>query len=338
MLTLQDVQEAKERLTPIIHDFPLVKSTTFSQMTGGEIYLKQENQQKTGSFKVRGASNKIMKMAENGPVGTVIASSAGNHAQGVAFAAAKTGAHAIIVMPKTAPIAKASATRGYGAEVVLHGSCYDEAYAKAVELQKEYNATFIHPFNDYDVMAGQGTLAIEMLRDQPDLDMLLIQAGGGGLIAGVATAAKAINPKVKVIGVQAEGAPAIYESFHQPEIHASKNVSTIADGIAVKTPGDLTMELINRYVDQMVVVGDDDIASTIMLLLERSKQVVEPSGAITLAAALAGKVDVKGKKVGVLLSGGEKQFFQFIVDTTLFHRAATIGQKNGWPNFRKFLL
>ena len=272
MLELKDFEAAADRLKNVIHNIPLSTSCTFSAMTGAEVYLKYENQQKTGSFKVRGAYNKIMKRYAEGDLHAVVASSAGNHAQGVAFAATAAGVKSTIVMPRSAPIAKVSATQGYGAEVVLAGNIYDEAYAKACEICEETGAEFIHPFDDEDVMAGQGTIALEILRDLPGVDMIFVPAGGGGLISGVAACAKQINPRIQIIGVQAEGAPAIANSFRTGERIPSDTVHTIADGIAVKTPGEKTFEYIKKYVDRVVTVSDDEIASAVLLLLERCKQ------------------------------------------------------------------
>ena len=315
MLELKDFEAAADRLKNVIHNIPLSTSCTFSAMTGAEVYLKYENQQKTGSFKVRGAYNKIMKRFAEGDLHAVVASSAGNHAQGVAFAATAAGVKSTIVMPRSAPIAKVSATQGYGAEVVLAGNIYDEAYAKACEICEETGAEFIHPFDDEDVMAGQGTIALEILRDLPGVDMIFVPAGGGGLIAGVAACAKQINPRIQIIGVQAEGAPAIANSFRTGE-------RTPSDGIAVKTPGEKTFEYIKQYVDRVVTVSDDEIASAVLLLLERCKQVVETSGAAPLAAVLNNKVDVKGKKVVCVLSGGniDVSFIHKIVEKGLITR------------------
>ncbi len=318
MISIKDIDEAAQRLQPVVHYIPLASSTTFSGMTGAEVYLKCENQQKTGSFKVRGAYNKIMKLYERGGLTSVIASSAGNHAQGVAFAAHSIGIPATICMPRSTPIAKVSATKGYGANVVLSGSCYDDAYAKAMEIVEETGATFIHPFDDEDVIAGQGTIGLEILRDLPAVDVILVPAGGGGLLSGVAACVKQINPRIQVIGVQAEGAPAIARSFRQEAVLPSESVHTIADGIAVKCPGTKTMEHINAFVDEMLTVSDDDIAATILLLLERTKQVVEPAGASSLAALLCGKYDFSGKKVVCLLSGGN-------IDVSIIHRIVEKG-------------
>ena len=318
MITIQDIDAAAKRLQSVVHNIPLEPSTTFSGMTGAEVYLKCENQQKTGSFKVRGAYNKIMKLNEQGDLKSVIASSAGNHAQGVAFAASSIGIPATICMPRSTPIAKVSATQGYGANVVLSGSCYDDAYAKAMSIVEETGATFIHPFDDEDVIAGQGTIGLEILRDLPAVDVILVPAGGGGLLSGIAACVKQINPRIQVIGVQAEGAPAIAQSFHQDGIRASDSVHTIADGIAVKCPGTTTMEHINHFVDDMMTVSDSDIAATILLLLERTKQVVEPAGASSLAALLSGQRSFAGKKVCCVLSGGN-------IDVSFIHRIVEKG-------------
>ena len=317
-LELNEIEKAAKRLEPIIHRTKIEMSKTFSDMTGGSIYLKYENQQKTGSFKIRGAANKITALVERGEVTSVVASSAGNHAQGVAYASHVNNIPATIVMPKSAPIAKVSATEGYGAKVVLHGDCYDDAYNKAVEIQEKEGATFLHPFDDYEVMAGQGTIGIEILEDLPTVDLILVPAGGGGLLAGIAACVKQINPRVKIIGVQAEGAPAIAESFKTKTHVVSESVRTIADGIQVKSPGEKTIELINKYADDVVLVSDAEISAAILLLLERTKQMVEPAGATTLAAVLNGKVDVKGKRVVCLLSGGN-------IDVGFIHRIIEIG-------------
>lgn len=322
MLSVNDFQTAAGRLKNVIHTIPLSSSKTFSEMSGAEVYLKYENQQKTGSFKVRGAYNKIMKRYEQGGLQAVVASSAGNHAQGVAFAASQIGVPATIVMPRSTPIAKVSATEGYGAKVVLHGAIYDEAYAKACEIVEKEGAEFIHPFDDEDVMAGQGTIALEILSDLPTVDMIFVPAGGGGLISGISACIKQINPRIQVIGVQAEGANSIVASFQKEKIMPSSSVHTIADGIAVKTPGEKTMGYINQYVDKMVTVSDAEIAAAILLLLERTKQVVEPSGAAPLAAVLNQKVDIAGKKVCCVLSGGniDMSFIHKIVEKGLVTR------------------
>lgn len=303
-MDLEKILEAKKRLEPVVQRKPLDFSTTFSAMTGGKVYLKCENMQKTGSFKVRGAYNKIAKLHEAGGLKAIVASSAGNHAQGCAFAAKAMGVNATICMPKTTPIAKIVATEGYGAKVELFGDYYDDCYRRAREIEKETGAVFIHPFDDEDVIAGQGTLGIEMLEDVPDLDVVIVPAGGGGLLAGVACAVKSINPNAAVIGVQAEGAPAIALSFKEKRHIDLEYIHTIADGIAVKSPGSITMDLIDKYVDDVLTVSDGEIASAIIHLIERTKMIVEPAGATTLALILSGKLNVKGKKVACLLSGG----------------------------------
>ncbi len=303
-MTIDSIREARERLAAVVQRNRLDHSSTFSAMTGGDVYLKCENLQKTGSFKVRGAYNKIAKLAEEGKTKAIVACSAGNHAQGCAFAASAMGMKATIVMPKTTPIAKINATEGYGAKAELYGDCYDDAYLRAREIEKTEGAAFIHPFDDEDVIAGQGTLGLEMLEEVPDLDCVIVPAGGGGLLAGVALAVKSINPKVSVIGVQAEGAPAIALSFREKKHIATDSVYTIADGIAVKNPGEITMKIIDKYADDVVTVSDGDIASAIIHLIERTKLVVEPAGATPLALLLSGKLNVRGKKVACLLSGG----------------------------------
>ncbi len=303
-LPLSEIMTASRRLKSVLHHTELDLSSTFSRMTGGNIYLKCENRQKTGSFKIRGATNKISAMVERGERVPVVASSAGNHAQGVAYAASTFGIPATIVMPAAAPIAKVQATEGYGAKVVLAGTCYDEAYAKACEICEEDGAAFLHPYNDYEVMAGQGTLGLEILGDLPTVDVILVPAGGGGLLAGMIAAVKQVNPRVQVYGVQAEGADAIARSFREKKLVTTDSASTIADGIAVKSPGNLTVDIINRYGDGVLTVSDNEISGAILLLMERCKQIVEPAGASTVAAVLSGKLDVKGKNVVCVLSGG----------------------------------
>ena len=314
----RDIDAAVARLRGNIHNVEVSSSKTFSQMSNCDVFLKCENRQKTGSFKIRGAFNKLAKMKEQGIVTKVIASSAGNHAQGVSYASRLLGMEAIIVMPKTTPIAKVSATKGYGAKVVLAGNNYDECYQEALRIQEEENATFIHPYDDEDVIAGQGSIAYEIIHDLPNVDMIVVPAGGGGLLAGISYYAKAINPRIKVVGVQAEGATAIVQSFDNKEYTTTSKVNTIADGIAVMRPGKLATQLILENVDQMVSVSDNEIASTILLLLEREKQVVEPAGASSLAAVLSGKIDVAGKRVVCVLSGGN-------IDVSFIHKVVEKG-------------
>ena len=302
-LTLAAIQAALHRMEKVVHCTQLDYSTTFSRMAGCEVYLKLENLQKTGSFKIRGAYNKIVTLSDEERRRGVITASAGNHAQGVAFAANKAGIPATIVMPEVAPLAKIQATRGYGAEVVLAGGVYDEAYAKACELQQKSGATFVHAFDDPAVMAGQGTIGLEILAEMPDLSAVVVPVGGGGLIAGVATAIKEINPKIRVIGVQASGAPAVYLSKRAHARVETPEAVTMADGIAVRLPGAQTFAAIEKYVDDVVIVDEEEIAATILLLLERSKLMVEGAGAVSLAALVHGKLPLTGK-VAAVLSGG----------------------------------
>lgn len=306
MVKLQDIWKARENLNGVIHKTALDLSFTFSELSGNQIFLKTENLQKTGSFKIRGAYNKIASLSPEEREKGVIAASAGNHAQGVAFGATKAGIASTIVMPEGAPLAKVIATRGYGANVVLHGGVYDDAYNKAIELQKETGATFVHAFDDPDVIAGQGTIGLEILDELPDVDAILVPIGGGGLISGIALAVKSLNPKVKIIGVEAEGAACVFASRQKGEIQTLTSASTIADGIAVKCPGTLTFELIQEYVDDVVTVSDEEISSTILLLLERAKLVAEGSGAAALAASIYRNNIFKNKnqKAAVLISGG----------------------------------
>ncbi len=325
-LEFNDFEKAAERLAPLIHHAELDRSTTFSKMAGGSVYLKCENRQRTGSFKIRGAGNKIASMIERGEHNPVVASSAGNHAQGVAYAASRFGIPATIVMPVSAPIAKVQATEGYGAKVVLAGSCYDDAYAEACAICEREQAKFLHPYDDEEVIAGQGTLGLEMLYDLPSVDNIVVPAGGGGLLAGVSTAVKTINPRVRVIGVQAEGADAIAQSFKAGKRIVTESAGTIADGIAVKAPGEKTVELINRYADDVVTVSDTQIADAILLLMERCKQVVEPAGASSLAAVLNGKIDTAGKRTIALLSGGniDVSFIASLIERGLVARGRRI--------------
>lgn len=319
---LRELEKAAERLKPILHHTELDLSSTFSGMTGGQIYLKCENRQKTGSFKIRGAVNKIASLLDAGVSGPVVASSAGNHAQGVAYAASRFGIGATIVMPKTAPIAKVQATEGYGAKVVLAGDCYDDAYAEARRICEAEGATFLHPYDDIDVITGQGTLGLEILSDLPYVDMIVVPAGGGGLLAGVASAVKLINPRVQVYGVQAEGCDPIARSFAKKERVTVDSAATIADGIAVKAPGEITVDIINRLADGVVTVSESEIANAILLLMERCKQIVEPAGATPLAAVLSGKLDVKDKRVVCVMSGGniDVSFIQAIIERGLVAR------------------
>jgi len=263
-----------------------------------------ENQQKTGAFKFRGASNKLMQLSKKQLAKGVITASAGNHAQGVALAARKLGAKATIFMAEGTPLAKVNATRNYGADVVLTGESFQEAYTASLEHQKKSGAEYIHPFDDYEVMTGQGTMVMEMLRQEDRIDTIIVPIGGGGLISGVAVAAKHVNRNIKIIGVQSSGAPAIYESYHSNTVKYSDTVSTIAEGIAVKKPGELTLPIIRNYVDDIVTVTDEEIAKAIVYMLERNKTLVEGAGAASLAALFAHNDKIKSRHCGLIVSGG----------------------------------
>lgn len=318
MITLADVQQAQAAMNGVVHKTPLDRSSTFSNMTGNDVYLKLENLQKTGSFKIRGAYNKIYSLTAEEKSRGVIAASAGNHAQGVAYAARMAKTKATIVMPEAAPLAKITATRGYGAEVVLSGAVYDDAFNNAQELQLATGQTFIHAFDDRQVIAGQGTVGLEILKALEDVTAIVVPIGGGGLISGIALAVKESAPHVKIYGVQAQGAPAMYMSKHAHTIKTTPDAVTMADGIAVKVPGDLTFGIIDKYVDDIVVVDDEAIASTILMLLERAKLMVEGAGAVSLAAILNNKIPVKGKIVSVISGGNiDVNFISRIIERGL---------------------
>ncbi len=318
-MDIRDIKRARENLKGVIHKTGLDLSTTFSKMAGAGVYLKTENLQKTGSFKIRGAYNKMVGLDENSRSKGVIAASAGNHAQGVAFAAHSAGISSLIVMPEIAPFSKVAATRGYGAQVMLHGRVYDEACEKAQEIQQSSGTVFIHAFDDPEVIAGQGTIGLEIMEELPDVDLIFVPVGGGGLASGVALAAKSINPKAKVIGVEAKGAACLKASREKGSLCPLTSIHTIADGIAVKCPGKLTYNLLNKYLDDVVVVDDEEIASTILLLLERAKMIVEGAGAVSLAAVLYNKYPVSGKKTAVIISGGniDVNFISLIIEKGL---------------------
>ncbi|MBI4344002.1 MAG: threonine ammonia-lyase [Euryarchaeota archaeon] len=303
-VTLEDIKRANRVVEGAIHRTRLEYSKTFSAICGGEIYLKTENLQRTGSFKIRGALNKIASIPAEEREKGVIAASMGNHAQGVAHASQIAGIKCTIVMPETASITKVVATRGYGAEVILHGREYDEAYGRALEMQLERGYTYIHAFDDPHIIAGQGTIGLEILEKLPEVDQVVVPVGGGGLISGIAVALKETNPGIKVYGVEAENMPAMKASLERGTIVSLAMGSTIADGIAIKSPGRLTFDLTRKYVDGVVTVTEEEIAGTILLLLERAKLVVEGAGAVALAACLHGKVDCKGKRTVAVLSGG----------------------------------
>ena len=302
-ISLDDIKLAADRLANVVKFTPLEYNNTFSMTSGAGVYLKLENLQRTGSFKVRGAYNCIQAMDEKKRAKGVIAASAGNHAQGVALGASAAGVKSIIVMPEIAPLPKVAATRSYGAEVVQCGTVYDEAYEEALRLQEDCGYTFVHAFDDLDVIAGQGTIGLEIMQQQPDIEAVVVPVGGGGLIAGVATAIKTVAPHVKVYGVQASGAPAAYLSRNAGKPMETAQAHTLADGIAVKRPGDITFRHIQKYVDDIFVVKDEDIAASILLLLERSKLVVEGAGAVGLTAILHNCVP-HHNKIATVISGG----------------------------------
>lgn len=302
MLQFQDIQNAAARLKGQVLDTPCVESRTLSQITGADVFLKFENLQFTASFKERGACNKLAELTAEGSRPGVIAMSAGNHAQGVAYHAQRLGLRAVIVMPRFTPGVKVSRTRGFGAEVVLHGDTLEAARAHALELAQTEGLTFVHPYDDLAVMAGQGTLGLEMLRDQPDLEVLIVPVGGGGLISGIATAAKAIKPGIQVVGVQVQRFPAMFNLVKGKELE--QGASTIAEGIAVGAPGALCVEVIHERVDELLLVDEGDIEQAIVMLLEIEKTLVEGAGAAALAALLKYRDRFAGKKVGMVLSGG----------------------------------
>ncbi|MET4578184.1 threonine ammonia-lyase [Ottowia thiooxydans] len=302
MLSFQDIQNAAARLQGQVLDTPCVESRTLSQITGADVFLKFENLQFTASFKERGACNKLAELTAGGSRPGVIAMSAGNHAQGVAYHAQRLGLRAVIVMPRFTPGVKVSRTRGFGAEVVLHGDTLEAARAHALALAKTEGLTFVHPYDDQAVMAGQGTLGLEMLRDQPELEVLIVPVGGGGLISGIATAAKAIKPGIEVVGVQVQRFPAMFNLIKEKAYE--QGASTIAEGIAVGAPGALCVEVIQERVDELLLVDEGDIEQAIVMLLEIEKTLVEGAGAAALAALLKYRDRFAGKKVGMVLSGG----------------------------------
>ncbi|HDS59375.1 MAG TPA: threonine ammonia-lyase [Thermoplasmatales archaeon] len=304
MVDFGDVQEAYRVLKPVAKRTPLQRSKTFSEMAGCHAYLKLENLQNTGSFKLRGAYNKIYHLSEEEKKRGVICASAGNHAQGVAHAATLLGVDSTVYMPLFAPPTKINATRSYGAQVVLEGATYDDAYRAARRRAEEEGLAFVHAFNDQQVVAGQGTIGMEIFEELPEAEVVLVPVGGGGLISGIALALKHLSPEVQVIGVEAEGAQSMVRSLEKGEIVPQESISTIADGIAVKHPGELTFGLVKRYVDEVVTVTDEEIARTLYLLLQRAKLVVEPAGAVGLAALLCGRLSFPGRRVVSVVSGG----------------------------------
>lgn len=299
---LYDFMEARERLNTVITKTKLIYSNIFSNETGNDVYIKPENLQRTGAFKIRGAYNKIAKLTEEEKKRGVIAASAGNHAQGVALAAQKLGIKAVIVMPKHTPLIKVEATKRYGADVILTGEVYDEAYEYAKRLQEKEGYTFVHPFDDEDVIEGQGTIALEVLDELPDADIILVPIGGGGLISGIASAAKLKNPLIKIIGVEPEGAASALEARKNKHVVELAEANTIADGTAVKKIGEITFDYIEKYVDDIVTVSDYELMAAFLILVEKHKIVAENSGILSVAGLK--KLNVKGKKIISIISGG----------------------------------
>ena len=301
-MKLQDFTTAREHLQKVLLPTHLIYSPIFSEESGNQIYIKPENLQKTGAFKIRGAYNKINKLTEEEKKRGVIASSAGNHAQGVAYAAWELGIKAVIVMPKTTPLIKVQSTKKYGAEVVLYGDVYDDAYQKAKELEAQEGYVFVHPFDDIDVLEGQGTIALEILEEMPDAEVIVVPIGGGGLISGIAAAAKMIKPDIKIIGVEPSGAASATEALKKNKVVTLPEANTIADGTAVKRIGDLTFNCIKQYVDEVVTVDDYELTEAFLLLAEKHKIIAENSGILPLAALK--KLSERGKKVVPVVSGG----------------------------------
>lgn len=302
MAKLEAFIKAKEKLSKVLLETHLIYSPIFSKESGNKVFIKPENLQKTGSFKIRGAYNKISNLTDAEKKRGVIASSAGNHAQGVAYGAKESGIKAVIVMPKSTPLIKVESTKQYGAEVILHGDVYDDAYKKAKELQEKEGYVFVHPFNDEDVLDGQGTIALEILEELPETDIILVPIGGGGLISGIACAAKILKPEIKIIGVEPEGAASAYEAIKENKVVELKEANTIADGTAVKKIGDLNFEYIKKYVDEIITVSDYELMEAFLLLVEKHKIIAENSGILSVAATK--KIKEKNKKVVSVISGG----------------------------------
>jgi threonine dehydratase len=313
MITLADVKAAHERIRQSIYLSPCTISATFSQLTGNSIFLKLDNLQRTGAFKERGALNKLLTLTKEERDQGVIAASAGNHAQGLAYHAGKLGIRAQICMPLTTPLIKVSATKAYGADVVLQGANYDEACGEAIRRGHEQHLTFIHPFDDDAVIAGQGTLGLEMLQQHPEIEAVVVPIGGGGLIGGIACAIKETNPKVKIVGVQTSRLPSMKAAVSEGKPVTIPAAATIADGIAVRRAGDRTLPLVQKYVDEIVTVDEEEIANAILLLLEREKTMAEGAGAAAIAAMVNHKIEMSGKNIAVLVCGGN-------IDVTLLSR------------------
>lgn len=313
MIGIHDIQTAMGRIREAIRVSPCTYSEAFSALTKSEIFLKLDNQQRTGAFKERGALNKLLTLTSAERAQGVIAASAGNHAQGVAYHAGRQGIRSCIYMPLPTPLTKVSATRAYGAEVVLHGTNYDEAYEKAVEQSRQQHLILVHAFDDDAVIAGQGTLGLEILKQQPDIEAMVVPIGGGGLIGGIACAVKETNPSVRIFGVQPAKLPSMKTAVEQGKPVTLKPAATIADGIAVRRAGERTFPLVQKYVDDIVTVEEEEIANAILLLLEREKTLAEGAGAASIAALLNHKLPLEGKKVAVLVCGGN-------IDVTLLSR------------------
>lgn len=301
-MNLDNIRIAKENIKDVVVKTPLLHSNFFSKQSNNNVYMKCENLQLTGAYKLRGALNKMMSLSDEEKKKGVVCSSAGNHAQGVAYAANLMGIKATIVMPTTTPYLKVKSTKDLGGNVILHGSVYDDAYSYAKKLEEEKGYTFLHPFNDVNVIYGQGTIALEILEDLKNVDVIVCPIGGGGLISGVALAAKGINSNIKIIGVQAAGANAMETSFHLGKLTPLTSVNTIADGIAVKSPGDITFSIIKEYVDEIITVTDDEIVDAFLALSEKHKLIAEASGAASLAAL--SKLNFEGKNIVSIISGG----------------------------------
>ena len=321
MLNLDEFYKARYVLSKILRHTELVSAPKLNPES--QIYLKPENLQITGSFKIRGAYYKISQLTEEERAKGVIACSAGNHAQGVALGATSHGIKSLICLPEGAPISKVEATRRLGADICLVPGVYDDAYQRALQLRDEHGYTFIHPFNDEHVIAGQGTIGLELLEQLPDVEAVVVPIGGGGLISGVAYAMKMLNPKIKIYGVQAAGAPSRFDSIREHKPETLEHVSTIADGIAVKTPGSLTYDICSNFVDEIGLVTEDEICAAILRLIEEEKMIAEGAGAVSVAAAMFNKVPVKGKKTVCLVSGGN-------IDVTILNRVINRGlEKDG---------
>lgn len=304
MISLQDIIRAREKMRGIVEQTPLIHSRTFSRLAGNEVFLKLENLQKTGSFKVRGSYNKIYSLKKEELKQGVIAASAGNHAQGVACAGAMLGIPCTIVMPEGAPLSKIEATKGYGADIELHGKVFDDALDYAFSLKEKLNATFIHPFDDAKVITGQGTVGLEILEQLPETEVIVVPVGGGGLMAGIAAAVKEQRPSVQIYGVEAKACPSMSRSLSEKKVIKVDSEPTMADGIAVKRPGELPFQLVQKYSDGMLEVDEREIARAMLLLLERKKMLVEGAGAVSLAALISGRFPVKNKKTVAIISGG----------------------------------